>query len=92
MNPHPSFDRRAYWRRTLLRILTLLIIWFIVGPLMSIILVEQLNQVTFRGAPFGLWMAHQGSIWVFVVLVFVNAWLADRQDRQFGVAEAPNAP
>lgn len=92
MTPHPSFDRQAYWRRTLIRILVLLTIWFIVGPLMSIILVEQLNQLTFRGAPFGLWMAHQGSIWVFVILVFANAWLADRQDREFGVMEARSTP
>jgi len=86
MNPTPAFNREAYWRRTLRRILILLAIWFAVGPLMSIILVEQLNQLTFRGAPFGFWMAHQGSIWVFVALIFVNAWLADRQDRDFEVA------
>ena len=87
MSPHDAFDRRAYWHRTLRRILVLLAIWFTVGPLMSIILVQPLNGFSIAGVPFGFWMAQQGSIYVFVVLIFVNAWLADRQDREFGVEE-----
>jgi putative solute:sodium symporter small subunit len=39
--------------------------------------------------PLGFWMAQQGSIYVFVVLIFLNAWLADRADRAFGVDETP---
>ena len=65
----------------------LLAIWFIAGPLMSIILVRPLNSFTIGGVPFGFWMAHQGSIYVFVALIFANAWLADRQDREFDVDE-----
>lgn len=87
MTPHATFDRDAYWRRTLRRILSLLAIWIIVGPLMSIVLVRWLNDFSFGGVPFGFWMAHQGSIYVFVALIFANAWLADRQDREFGVEE-----
>ncbi len=34
-------------------------------------------------------MAQQGSIYVFVVLIFLNAWLADRADRAHGVQETP---
>lgn len=87
MSPHASFDPRAYWHRTLRRILLLLSIWLLVGPIMSIVLVEPLNQYTIGGVPFGFWMAHQGSIYVFVALIFANAWLADRQDREFDVHE-----
>lgn len=87
MTPHAAFDRRAYWHRTLRRILVLLAIWFLVGPVMGIVLVEPLNQWSLGGVPFGFWIAQQGSIYVFVVLIFVNAWLADRQDREFGVEE-----
>jgi putative solute:sodium symporter small subunit len=87
MTPHAAFDRRAYWQRTLRRILLLLAIWFTAGPIMGIILVEPLNRYSLGGVPFGFWMAQQGSIYVFVVLIFVNAWLADRQDREFGVDE-----
>lgn len=87
MTSYATFDRRAYWHRTIRRILLLLAIWFIAGPLMSIILVRPLNNFTIGGVPFGFWMAHQGSIYVFVALIFANAWLADRQDREFDVDE-----
>lgn len=85
----PAFDPRAYWRRTVRRILLLLAVWLLAGPVASILLVERLNEWTLGGVPLGFWMAQQGSIWVFVVLIFVNAWLADRADREFGVDETP---
>ena len=85
--PHAQFDPRAYWRRSLRRILVLLGIWLLVGPVMSIVLVEPLNRFHIAGVPFGFWMAQQGSIYVFVVLIFVNAYLADRTDREFDVHE-----
>jgi putative solute:sodium symporter small subunit len=73
-------DRRAHWRATVRRIVLLLLIWALVGPVMSILFVEQLNAFTIAGLPFGFWMGQQGSIYVFVILIFVNAWLADRLD------------
>jgi putative solute:sodium symporter small subunit len=76
-----SLDRTAYWRATLRRIVVLLAIWAMVGPVMSILFVEQLNRLTIAGVPFGFWMGQQGSIYVFVILIFVNAWMADRLDR-----------
>lgn len=75
-------DRRAHWRATLRRIAVLLVIWALVGPVMSILFVEQLNTISIGGVPFGFWMGQQGSIYVFVVLIFVNAWMADRLDRR----------
>ena len=89
MSSHPAFDRELYWRRTVRRILALLAVWLLAGPIMSIVLVEPLNRVSLDGVPFGFWMAQQGSIYVFVVLIFLNAWLADRADREFGVQETP---
>jgi putative solute:sodium symporter small subunit len=77
-----SFDRHDHWRATVRRILILLVIWALVGPVMSILFVEQLNTVSIGGVPFGFWMGQQGSIYVFVILIFVNAWMADRLDRQ----------
>lgn len=85
--PEPAFDPSAYWRTTLKRIGILLVIWLIAGPLMGIVFVESLNQFEVGGVPFGFWMAQQGAIYVFVVLIFVNAWMADRADRRFGVDE-----
>ncbi len=87
MQPDHSFDRDRYWSRTVRRISILLLIWFIAGPMMGIVFVEQLNAFSLGGVPFGFWMAQQGAIYVFVILIFVNAWLADRVDEEFGVEE-----
>jgi putative solute:sodium symporter small subunit len=83
------FDARAYWRGTLRRILVLLLIWVLVGPVLGILLVVPLNNFSLAGVPLGFWIAQQGSIYVFVVLIFVNAWLADRADHASGVHETP---
>jgi putative solute:sodium symporter small subunit len=87
MIQEPVFDRAGYWRRTVRRIVVLLTIWLVVGPLMGIVLVEPLNAFSLGGLPFGFWMAQQGSIYLFVVLIFLNAWLADRLDHEFDVHE-----
>lgn len=89
MTVRQTFDPELYWRRTIRRILLLLAVWFLVGPVMSIMLVEPLNRFSLGGVPFGFWMGQQGSIYVFVVLIFLNAWLADRQDQEFDVHETP---
>lgn len=85
--PHATFDPQEYWRRSLRRILVLLSIWFVAGPVMGIMLAEPLNRFHIAGVPFGFWMAQQGAIYVFVVLIFANAYLADRTDREFNVHE-----
>lgn len=87
MPPVQPFDARGYWRTTVRRILLLLAVWVLAGPVLGILLVKPLNAYTIAGTPLGFWVAHQGSIYVFVVLIFVNAWLADRTDRAFGVHE-----
>lgn len=87
MQSDHTFDRDRYWSRTVRRISILLSIWFIAGPLMSIVFVEELNAFSIGGVPFGFWMAQQGAIYVFVILIFMNAWLADRVDEEFGVHE-----
>lgn len=86
--PEPlPFDPVVYWRRTLTRIVALLAVWLLVGPVMGILFVEPLNELSFGGTPLGFWIAQQGAIYVFVALIFLNAWLADRQDREFDVHE-----
>ena len=87
MSPDQAFDRSLYWRRTVRRILVLLALWILAGPIMGIILVRPLNTLSVGSVPFGFWMAQQGAIYIFVILIFVNAWLADRLDHQFNVHE-----
>lgn len=63
----------------------LLAVWFVVSYLLSIVFVEALNEFKLGGFPLGFWFAQQGSIYVFVLLVFVYAWRMDRIDRDHGV-------
>jgi putative solute:sodium symporter small subunit len=79
--------RQTYWRRQLRRTVVLLLIWAFVGFGMSILFVEELNTVSIIGIPFGFWMAQQGSILVFIALIFAYAYLSGKADEEAGVAE-----
>jgi putative solute:sodium symporter small subunit len=87
--PAPPAARRAvgYWRANLRLQLALLVIWAVVGYLLSIILAEPLNEITIGGFPLGYWFAQQGAIYVFVILIFVYALRMDRVDRDYDVHE-----
>ncbi|MBK1716438.1 DUF4212 domain-containing protein [Thiocystis violacea] len=81
-------DKRAdYWRANLRLLTILLIIWFIVSYGFGILLVEPLNAIKLGGYPLGFWFAQQGSIYVFVVLIFIYAALMNRLDKKFDVEE-----
>ena len=80
-------DRRGYWRANLKLIAVLLTIWAVVSYGCGILFIEQLNRFTIGHVPLGFWFAQQGSIYVFVVLIFVYAWRMDRLDRKYGVEE-----
>ncbi|HSH45973.1 MAG TPA: DUF4212 domain-containing protein [Longimicrobiales bacterium] len=82
-----------YWRRNLWYLVSLLAIWFLASYVLGIVLVEPLNRVTLPGTgfPVGFWFAQQGSIYVFVVLIFVYVWLMNRLDREFDVDERSDA-
>lgn len=77
--------RQAYWRANTALIRNLLIIWALVSLVFSILLVQPLNNLRLGGIPLGFWMAQQGSIFVFVALIFVYAVQMDKLDRKYGV-------
>lgn len=83
----PEIDRITYWQTQIRRTSILLIVWFVVGFVMSIFLAKPLNSVSFGGIPFGFWMAQQGSIFVFVSLVLIYALTSNQLDRKAGVEE-----
>ena len=64
-------------------------IWFLVSYGCGILFVDALNQIRIPGTGFklGFWFAQQGSIYVFVVLIFVYVWRMNRLDREHGVQE-----
>lgn len=75
-------EHQAYWRANTALIRNLLIIWALVSLVFSILLVQPLNAIRLGGVPFGFWMAQQGSIYVFVVLIFTYAVQMDKLDRK----------
>ncbi|MDX1637023.1 MAG: DUF4212 domain-containing protein [Balneolaceae bacterium] len=77
----------GYWRANLKYVAILLSIWFIVSFGFGILLVEPLNSITIGGFELGFWFAQQGSIYVFVILIFVYVWLMNRLDKKFDVHE-----
>lgn len=78
---------QAYWRANRALILVLLGVWALVSLGFGILLIEPLNKVRFFGVPLGFWFAQQGSIYVFVALIFIYAWRMDRLDRKHDVHE-----
>ncbi len=62
-------------------------VWFLVSYGFGILLVEPLNNIQLGGYKLGFWFAQQGSIYVFLVLIFFYAWRMNRLDRLFDVHE-----
>ena len=80
-------DHSAYWRATLTLTLSLLAVWFVVSFGAGILLRDFLDQFSIGGAPLGFWFAQQGSILVFLVLIFFYAFRMNSLDRHYGVDE-----
>jgi putative solute:sodium symporter small subunit len=78
---------REYWRRNKRLIAILLTIWALVSYVCGILLAVPLSQYHVGALPMGFWFAQQGSIYVFVALIFIYAWRMDRLDREFDVHE-----
>lgn len=78
-----SNKSKDYWRKNLKYLIILLTIWFTVSFGFGVILVDQLNTFQFFGFKLGFWFAQQGSIYVFVVLIFVYIYLMNRLDKNF---------
>ena len=73
-------NRQAYWTQNVRYLIILLSIWFIVSFGFGILLAPQLNAIEIGGFKLGFWFAQQGSIYVFLVLIFVYVRLMNRLD------------
>lgn len=78
---------KGYWQENLKYVGILLTIWFVVSFGFGILLVEPLNTIQFGGFKLGFWFAQQGSIYIFVILIFVYVWLMNRLDHKYDVRE-----
>jgi putative solute:sodium symporter small subunit len=79
--------RVAYWKANLRLVGLCLAIWFVVSFLFGIILVDQLNAISLGGYKLGFWFAQQGSIYVFVALIFFYAFRMNKLDKKFDLDE-----
>ena len=86
-SPSNGQSNQAYWRANLRLMGWLLAIWFVVSFGCGILFVEQLNEITVGGFKLGFWFAQQGSIYAFVILIFVYVKKMNQLDHEFGVEE-----
>ena len=76
-----------YWKANLKIVFSLLVIWFISSFGFGIIFSDFLDEFKIGGFKLGFWFAQQGSIYIFVVLVFIYVWLMSRLDKAFSEKE-----
>ena len=76
-----------YWKTNIKILLILLAVWFIASFGLSILAVDWLDQFKIGGFPLGFWMAQQGSIIIFLLIIGVYMVVMNRVDKSFGVEE-----
>ena len=76
-----------YWRKNIKYLMILLSIWALVSFGFGILFADALNAIRIGGFKLGFWFAKQGSIYVFVILIFVYVRLMNKLDKKHGVSE-----
>ena len=80
-------NAQKYWRKNLKYLCILLSIWFLVSFGAGILFKESLDEFRLGGFKLGFWFAQQGSIYVFVILIFIYIYLMNRLDKKHGYSE-----
>jgi putative solute:sodium symporter small subunit len=87
MSFESSSHAQAYWKENLAIMGSLLAVWFLVSYGAGILFVDSLNQFQFAGFKLGFWFSQQGSIYTFVVLIFVYVAKMNALDKKYNVQE-----
>ncbi|WP_243472082.1 MULTISPECIES: DUF4212 domain-containing protein [Winogradskyella] len=77
----------AYWKENVKYLSILLVIWFLVSYGCGILFKDALNEIKLGGFKLGFWFAQQGSIYVFVILIFVYVRIMNKLDKKYGYDE-----
>lgn len=77
----------AYWKENVKYLSILLVIWFLVSYGCGILFKDALNEIRLGGFKLGFWFAQQGSIYVFVILIFVYVRIMNKLDKKYGFDE-----
>lgn len=80
-------NAKAYWKENVKYLVILLFIWFAVSYGAGILFKDALNEIRLGGFKLGFWFAQQGSIYTFVILIFVYVRLMNRLDKKYGYGE-----
>lgn len=80
-------DANAYWKENISLVIKLMVVWFVVSFGCGILFVDQLNAIQLGGYKLGFWFAQQGSIYTFVVLIYIYTVKMAKLDRKYGVHE-----
>lgn len=83
----PRSNAQLYWRANLKYLVILLSIWFLVSFGAGILFKDHLDQFKLGGFKLGFWFAQQGSIYIFVILIFVYIYLMNKLDKKYGYDE-----
>lgn len=82
-----ELSNSEYWKKNLKLLFKLLLIWFTVSFGAAILFADYFNQFSINGIPLAFWIAQQGSIYVFVLLIFYYTWRMNKIDEEYGVNE-----
>ncbi len=77
----------SYWKANIALVRNLLIIWALCSFGAGIILRPLLSGIEIGGTDLGFWFAQQGSIVIFIIIIFFYSWRMNALDRKFGVDE-----
>ena len=80
-------NNQQYWKANLKIVISLLVIWFIASFGFGIIFSDTLDQIKLGGFKLGFWFAQQGSIYIFVIIIFLYVWLMKRLDKKLSEEE-----
>ena len=86
MSENNTEAMKAHWAKTLSLMITVLVFWFIFSFVVHWF-AQSLNTMSFLGFPLGYYLAVQGSLAIFVVLIFLSNWRQDQIDAEFGFVE-----
>ena len=76
-------NARSYWKSNIRIVSSLLVVWFLISFGCGILFVDALDNIRFGGFKLGFWIAQQGSIFVFVILIFIYIKLMDKLDDEY---------
>ncbi len=78
---------KEYWQKNIRIVLILLSIWFLVSYVFGIFFVDALNSISIGGAKLGFWFAQQGSIYIFVIIIYFYVKYMNKLDKEYDVHE-----